>query len=68
MLFGDADGRIGEGARKVITQADFGDTPEAGDRFGFDVALGRARTGCASLLIGVPGEDLSRRGTRDWPT
>ena len=59
VLFGDADGRIGEGARTVITQANFGDTPQAGDRFGFDVALGRARSGCASLLVGSPGEDVN---------
>ena len=63
VLFGDADGRIGEGGRKVFTQATFGETPEAGDRFGFDVALGRARSGwtsgCASLLIGSPGEDVA---------
>lgn len=63
VLFGDADGRIGEGGRKVFTQATFGETPEAGDQFGFDVALGRARSGwtsgCASLLIGSPGEDVA---------
>jgi hypothetical protein len=63
VLFGDADGRIGEGGRKVFTQATFGETPEAGDRFGYDVALGRARngwtSGCASLLIGSPGEDVA---------
>ena len=63
ILFGDADGRIGEGDRSVLTQASFGETPEAGDRFGFDVALGRARSGwtsgCASLLVGSPGEDVA---------
>ena len=63
VLFGDADGRIGEGGRKVFTQATFGDIPQAGDRFGYDVALGRARngwtSGCASLLIGSPGEDVA---------
>ena len=59
VLFGNADGRIGGGARKVITQASFGDTPEAGDHFGFDVALAPADSDrCADLLIGVPGEDL----------
>lgn len=61
VLFGTADGRIGAGARQVITQADFGDTPEVGDHFGFDVALARADVNdlCADLLVGVPGEDLS---------
>ncbi len=61
VLLGDADGRIGEGgARKVITRASLGDTPKAGDRFGYDVAL--AVTGhrgrCAALLVGVPGADV----------
>ena len=61
LLFGDADGRIGEGARRVITQADFGETPEAGDHFGWDLNLAKADTGesCANLLIGSPGEDLN---------
>lgn len=61
VLFGDADGRIGEGARQVLTQADVGQTPEAGDRFGWDVALSRTNlaSSCAELLIGSPGEDLS---------
>jgi FG-GAP repeat protein len=59
VMLGDADGRIGDGDRVTITQADFGDTAEAGDRFGFDVALSRARSGCASLLVGSPGEDLN---------
>ena len=61
VLFGNADGRIGNGARQVITQTDLGDTPEAGDHFGFDVVLASADidNGCADLLVGVPGEDLS---------
>ena len=61
VLFGAANGRIGTGARQVITQADFGDTPEAGDHFGFDVALAPVdvNDACADLLVGVPGEDLS---------
>lgn len=61
LLFGGADGRIGEGRRTVITQASFGDEPEAGDHFGWDVALGTAGLGtdCADLLVGSPGEDLS---------
>lgn len=59
VLFGTADGRIGGGGQKVITQASFGDTPEAGDHFGFDVALAPADSDkCADLLIGAPGEDL----------
>lgn len=60
VLFGDADGRIGEGIRRTLTQADFGETPEAGDHFGWDVAVGRADQleACASILVGAPGEDL----------
>lgn len=61
VLLGGPDGRIGEGSRQVITQASFGDTPEAGDHFGYDVFLARTShsSGCADLLIGAPGEDLS---------
>ena len=61
VLLGGADGRIGAGGRKVITQNDVGETPEAGDHFGFDVALAPAVTDskCAYLLVGSPGEDLS---------
>lgn len=60
VLFGDADGRIGEGARRLLTQADVGETPEAGDHFGWDLQLGITDTSstCADLLIGSPGEDL----------
>jgi hypothetical protein len=61
VLFGDADGRIGEGTRRALTQADFGEEPEAGDHFGWSVAVGRAdQLGfCASILVGAPGEDLA---------
>jgi len=60
VLFGDADGRIGAGPRKLITQASFGETPEAGDHFGWDVYLAPADLGsdCAQLLVGSPGEDV----------
>ena len=60
VLFGDDDGRIGEGERTVITQASFGESPEAGDHFGWDVALAPAGLGtdCADLLVGSPGEDV----------
>lgn len=61
LLFGDTDGRIGEGGRRVLTQADVGETPEAGDHFGWDLALTRidVDSGCAYLLVGSPGEDLA---------
>ena len=60
VLFGDADGRIGEGLRRTVTQADLGETPEPGDHFGWSVAVGRADQlrNCASILVGAPGEDL----------
>lgn len=61
VLLGDSDGRIGEGvARTVITRASFGETPRAGDHFGFDVALARSghNDRCAGLLVGVPGADV----------
>lgn len=60
ILFGDADGRIGEGARQVLTQADFDEVPEADDHFGWSVAVGRADQdqSCAGILVGAPGEDI----------
>lgn len=60
VLLGDADGRIGEGGRTVVTRSSLGEPAKAGDHFGFDVAL--APTGrhgrCADLLVGAPGADL----------
>jgi hypothetical protein len=63
VLLGGADGRIGGSAGRVlITRANWGETPEAGDHFGHDVAL--APTGhdgrCAGLLVGAPGADVGR--------
>jgi hypothetical protein len=59
VLLGDADGRVGEGGRDVLTRASLGETPRTGDHFGFDVAL--AASGhhhrCADLLVGAPGVD-----------
>jgi hypothetical protein len=59
VLFGDADGRIGEGVRRVLTQASVGGSAvEAGDHFGGSVAIGHLlMRRCADLLIGSPGED-----------
>ncbi|WP_375426364.1 hypothetical protein [uncultured Friedmanniella sp.] len=58
VLFGDADRRIGEGVRRVITQADGGSRPEAGDHFGWSVTLGDTnRDRCADIVVGSPGED-----------
>jgi hypothetical protein len=60
VLLGDADGRIGEGTRKLITRASLGETIKAGDHFGYDVALAPTghNDGCAEILIGAPGVDL----------
>ncbi len=59
VLFGDADGRIGEGARRVLTQASFaGSDVEVGDHFGWSVAVDDSNMDdCADILVGVPGED-----------
>jgi len=65
VLFGDADGRIGEGLRRTVTQTELGETPEEGDHFGWSVAVGRADQdeSCASIVVGAPGEDVD--GTAD---
>jgi hypothetical protein len=62
VLLGDADGRIGEGGREVLTRASLGEPPRTGDHFGFDVALAPTghHGGCADLLVGAPGVDLPR--------
>jgi hypothetical protein len=59
VLLGEADGRVGEGGREVLTRASLGETPRAGDHFGFDVALapGGHHHRCADLLVGAPGVD-----------
>jgi hypothetical protein len=58
VLFGDADGRIGEGARRVLTQADGGSRPEAGDHFGWSLSINEITSNRRpGLLIGSPHED-----------
>lgn len=61
VLLGGADGRIGGSAKTVITRADLGETPKAGDHFGFDVALAPTghHAGCAAILVGTPGADVN---------
>jgi hypothetical protein len=63
VLFGDADGRIGEGARRTLDQAGVGGSAvEAGDHFGWSVAMDDVDLdGCADVLVGSPGEDWDGR-------
>ncbi len=64
VLFGGSPTRIGEdGLRRVLTQADFGGTPESGDHFGWSLALHRVGLNgqCAGLAVGSPGEDVDGR-------
>lgn len=61
VLYGDADGRVGEGARGTVQQGSGSvlGAPEAGDRFG--AALAAADLDCdgsTDLLVGTPGEDV----------
>ena len=61
VLFGGADGRIGEGERRVLTQRDLGRDSGVGGPFRlvgqhlFVLVLG---TACYGLMIGAPGEDV----------
>ena len=60
VLYGDADGLIGEGARGIVSQATpgIGSSPEVGDRFGFALAV--ADLNCddyTDLVVGSPYED-----------
>ena len=61
VLYGDADGLIGEGARDVIAQGSdsVSGTPDAGDRFGYALAV--ADLNCdeyTDLVVGTPYEDV----------
>jgi hypothetical protein len=62
VLYGDSDGRIGEGGRGEVAQGlnKVNGTAEAGDRFGF--ALASADINCdgsTDLVVGTPYEDIS---------
>ncbi len=61
VLYGDADGLVGEGARDVLWQGEesVGGTAEAGDRFG--TALAVADIDCddyTDVVVGTPLEDI----------
>jgi hypothetical protein len=59
VMYGDADDRVGEGARAVLTVADLGVTPQAGAHFGWSVGIGSVdMDACADLVVGSPGDDL----------
>ena len=61
VLYGDADGLVGEGSRDVLWQGEAGvaGVAEPGDRFGSALAV--ADLDCddyTDVVVGVPGEDL----------
>ena len=59
VLYGDADGRLGEGGRAIVTQATIGQVPEAGDRFGAAVTTAHVDLdACLDVVVGAPYEDL----------
>lgn len=61
VLYGDADNRVGEGARGVIHQqmAGIAGLAESGDRFGSAVAVADIDCdGYTDLVVGTPYEDL----------
>lgn len=62
VLYGDSDGRVGEGGRATVRQGldnVLGD-PEERDRFGSALAVANLDCdGYADLVVGVPYEDLS---------
>ena len=66
VLYGDADGQVGEGARGVIYHGldSIGGIPDSGDRFGFSLAAADLDCdGYSDLVVGTPYED--RNGQTD---
>ncbi len=55
--YGGAAGVSGSAAT-VLTQSGNGDSPEAGDQFGFSLAAGDIDSAFTDLAVGVPGESL----------
>lgn len=60
VLYGDGDGRVGEGARGTVQQGGGASgAPESGDRFGSALAVADLDCdGYADLLVGTPQEDI----------
>ena len=61
VLYGDADGLIGEGARDVVAQGtdSVSGTPDPGDRFGYALAVGDLNCDeYTDLVVGTPYEDV----------
>ena len=62
VLYGDADGRVGEGARGLVSQGAgrVGEAAEAADRFGFAITVSDIDCdGYTDLVVGTPYEDLA---------
>jgi hypothetical protein len=62
VLYGDADGRVGEGSRGVVSQGagTIGGVAETGDRFGSALTVGDLDCdGYTDLVVGTPLEDIS---------
>ncbi len=62
VLYGDADGRIGEGSRGTVSQGTgaVGGVAEAGDRFGSALTVADLDCdGYTDLVVGTPQEDIS---------
>ncbi len=69
VLYGDGDGRVGQGARAELHQGSPGVSggPEAGDHFG--AALATADLDCdgyTDVVVGVPGEDIGGQADSGW--
>ena len=62
VLYGDADGLVGEGSRDSLWQGEeqVGGVPESGDRFGSSLAAADIDCdGYTDLVVGTPYEDIN---------